>query len=172
MTLSDALFLSEGGDLFFNVQHPNDTNTATDKFNSKPFNTGTVGVLTGVNFNNLPANIPSAPVPASTMEQQTVISAIGQYQILGQTGDTFANLGTKGLAGGLGVHYSISTGEEIIKNECICTLFDESAASPSAKDKDTKKDSPPDKVLTLRCSSAISLSMTAISKDCSMLVSR
>lgn len=103
--------------MFFNVQHPNDTNTATDKFNSKAFNTGTVGVLTGVNFNNLPANIPSAPVPASTMEQQTVISAIGQYQILGQTGDTFANLGTKGLAGGLGVHYSISTGEEIIKND-------------------------------------------------------
>ncbi|WP_419146869.1 alkaline phosphatase PhoX [Pseudoalteromonas 'SMAR'] len=112
-----GLFLSEGGDLFFNVQHPNDSNTETDSFNSKPFNTGTVGVLTGVNFNNLPSAIASAPVPASTMEQQTVVSAIGQYQILGQTGDTFDQLGDKGLAGGLGVHYSISTGEEIIKND-------------------------------------------------------
>lgn len=112
-----GLFLSQGGDLFFNVQHPNDTNTETDNFNNTPFNTGTVGVLTGVNFNNLPSNIPSAPVPASTMEQQTVVSAIGQYQILGQTGDKFSQLGDKGLTGGLGVHYSISTGEEIIKND-------------------------------------------------------
>lgn len=53
-----GLFLSQGGDLFFNVQHPNDTNTETDNFNNTPFNTGTVGVLTGVNFNNLPSNIP------------------------------------------------------------------------------------------------------------------
>ncbi|WP_440056333.1 alkaline phosphatase PhoX (plasmid) [Pseudoalteromonas sp. T1lg65] len=112
-----GLFLTEGGDLFFNVQHPNDSNTKTDKFNNKAFNTGTVGVLTGVNFNNLPKNIVNSPVPKSTLEQETVISAVGQYQILGQTGDTFAELGSKGVTGGLGVHYSLNTGEEIIKND-------------------------------------------------------
>ncbi|CAM4129565.1 alkaline phosphatase PhoX [Pseudoalteromonas byunsanensis] len=110
-----GLFLTEQGDLFFNVQHPADSNTvATD---GKTFNKGTVGVLTGVDFNNLPRNIVSSPVPASEQEQQIVMSAIGQYQVLGQTGDVFANLGAKGVTGGLGVHYGINSKQEIIRND-------------------------------------------------------
>jgi secreted PhoX family phosphatase len=109
-------FLTDEGDLFFNVQHPSDANSATDKINDKAFDKGTVGVLRGVNFNHLPKNVVSSPVPKSDFERQTVVSAIGEYQILGQTNDTFANLGEKGLAKGLGVHYGIVTDEKIIEN--------------------------------------------------------
>ncbi|WP_064435530.1 alkaline phosphatase PhoX [Pseudoalteromonas neustonica] len=112
-----GIFLSDGGDLFFNVQHPSDTNTAQDSINGKVINRGTVGVLRGVNFNNLPRNVVNSPVPESEFERQTVVAALGEYQILGQTGDTFADLGEKGLAGGLGVHYSISTNEHILDND-------------------------------------------------------
>jgi len=109
-------FLTDEGDLFFNVQHPSDANVETDKVNGKAFNKGTVGVLRGVNFNNLPKNVVSSPVPTSDFERQTVISALGEYQILGQTNDIFAELGDKGLAKGLGVHYGIITDEKIIEN--------------------------------------------------------
>ncbi|MCF2863317.1 alkaline phosphatase PhoX [Pseudoalteromonas sp. Cnat2-41] len=110
-------FLTRQGDLFFNVQHPDDTNAAMDEFNGRAINRGTVGVLAGVNFNQLPKNIVSSPVPESDYERQTVVSAVGQYQVLGQTGDTFADLGDKGLPGGLGVHYSMVGNEKIIENE-------------------------------------------------------
>ena len=88
-----------------------------DEFNGRAINRGTVGVLAGVNFNQLPKNIVSSPVPESDYERQTVVSAVGQYQVLGQTGDTFADLGDKGLPGGLGVHYSMVGNEKIIENE-------------------------------------------------------
>lgn len=105
-------FLSEEGDLFFNVQHPSDANIEVDELNGIPFNKGTVGVLRGVNFNNLPKTLVSSPVPVSANERQTVMAAIGEYQILGQTGDTFDTL----LSEGLGVHYSINGRERIIEN--------------------------------------------------------
>ncbi|MBQ4838081.1 MULTISPECIES: alkaline phosphatase PhoX [Pseudoalteromonas] len=112
-----GIFLTEQGDLFFNAQHPSDENTAVDSFNNRPFNTGTVGVLTGVNFNKLPRNLVDAPLHATEFEEQTVVTAIGQYQILGQSGDTFNDLGTNSLAGGLGVIYGMTSGNEIIKND-------------------------------------------------------
>lgn len=111
-----GIFLSDSGDLFFNVQHPSDTNTAKDSVNGKVIDRGTVGVLHGVNFNNLPRNIINSPVPESEFERQTVIAALGEYQILGQTGDTYAELGDSGLAGGLGVHYGINNNQKIIEN--------------------------------------------------------
>lgn len=111
-----GIFLSDMGDLFFNVQHPSDTNTAVDNINNKVINRGTVGVLRGINFNALPKNIVSSPVPQSDAERQIVMSAVGEYQILGQTGDTFAELGDKSLAGGLGVHYGINNNQKIIEN--------------------------------------------------------
>ena len=109
-------FLTDEGDLFFNVQHPSDANTETDNVNGKAYDKGTVGVLRGVNFNNLPKNVVSSPVPETDFERQTVVSALGEYQILGQTNDTFANLGEQGLARGLGVHYGIISDEKIIEN--------------------------------------------------------
>jgi len=109
-------FLTEEGDLFFNVQHPSDANTLTEGVNNKAFNKGTVGVLRGVNFNNLPKTIVNSPVPSTEEERQVVVSALGEYQIIGQTNDTFADLGDKGLAAGLGVHYGIISGDKIIEN--------------------------------------------------------
>jgi len=109
-------FLNDEGDLFFNVQHPSDANTLTDSVNNKPYNKGTVGVLRGVNFNDLPKTIINSPVPTTEEERQVVISALGEYQIIGQTNDTFSALNEKGLAAGLGVHYGIFTGDKIIEN--------------------------------------------------------
>ncbi|WP_096087000.1 alkaline phosphatase PhoX [Agaribacterium haliotis] len=98
-------FLSEDGDLFFNVQHPEDTNEAQDA-DGKVFNTGTVGVLTGVNINKLPKNLVSVGVPRTEQEQETVQVAYGQYQVIAQTGDTYNNK----LAQGLG-HILDASGE-------------------------------------------------------------
>lgn len=109
-------FLTDEGDLFFNVQHPSDANTLMEGVNNKPFNKGTIGVLRGINFNKLPRTIVDSPVPETEEERQVVISALGEYQILGQTNDTYSELGDKGLAAGLGVHYGIVSGEKIIEN--------------------------------------------------------
>jgi len=106
-------FLSEEGDLFFNVQHPSSSNTETDSVNNRAFNTGTVGVITGVNFNDLPEQIIDSVVPVSDYERQTVMTAIGKYQILGQTGDTYEGK----LAKGLGHIYSNDGSELILEND-------------------------------------------------------
>ena len=76
-------YLTEDGDLFFNVQHPDTTNVETDA-QGKVFDKGTVGVVAGVNFNNLPKNLISSPVPQTDAETQTVQVAYGEYQVLAQ----------------------------------------------------------------------------------------
>lgn len=76
-------------------------------------NTGTVGVLAGVNFNKLPATLAELPVPSSEYEQQTVQSAYGQYQILGQTGSTYDGK----LAKGLGHIYNLAGDTLILEND-------------------------------------------------------
>ena len=108
-----GIFLTDEGDLFFNVQHPSGANTQTNSINNVPINTGTVGVLAGVNFNKLPATLPNSPVPASDVEKELVISAIGQYQILGQTGDTFGSE----LPEGLGHIYTLDGEELVLEND-------------------------------------------------------
>lgn len=108
-----GIFLSEEGDLFFNVQHPSGTNTATNSVNEMPINTGTVGVLAGANFNNLPVTLPNSPVPSSDEEKQLVLTAIGQYQVLGQTGDTF----DADLPEGLGHIYTLDGAELVLEND-------------------------------------------------------
>lgn len=107
-----GIFLSQEGDLFFNAQHPSDSNTVTNAA-GKTFHTGTVGVLAGVNFNNLPETLIDSPVPVSDAERQTVMSAYGQYQVLGQTGDTYEGK----LPKGLGHIYSMVGGELILEND-------------------------------------------------------
>ncbi|MFY8352206.1 alkaline phosphatase PhoX [Pseudoalteromonas sp. SSM20] len=107
-----GIFLSEEGDLFFNAQHPADSNTIANSA-GKTFHTGTVGVLAGVNFNNLPATLVDSPVPVSDAERQTVMSAYGQYQVLGQTGDTYDGK----LPKGLGHIYSMVGDELILEND-------------------------------------------------------
>lgn len=110
-----GIYLTDNGDLFFNVQHPADDNTEVDSLNGKPVNTGTVGVLSGVNINQLPrtSTLVDSPVPSSEKERQTVISAYGQYQILGQTGDTYSGK----LAKGLGHIYNLAGTELVLEND-------------------------------------------------------
>jgi secreted PhoX family phosphatase len=110
-----GVFLSDEGDLFFNVQHPSDANSEQDS-SGDVYNKGTVGVLRGVNFNNLPQKIANSPIPQTEFERQTVMTALGEYQVIGQTNDVFAELGAKGLAKGLGIHYGIMSGDKIIEN--------------------------------------------------------
>jgi secreted PhoX family phosphatase len=110
-----GVFLSDEGDLFFNVQHPSDANSEQDS-SGDAYNKGTVGVLRGVNFNNLPQKIANSPIPKTEFERQTVMTALGEYQVIGQTNDVFAELGAKGLAKGLGIHYGIMSGDKIIEN--------------------------------------------------------
>ncbi len=110
-----GVFLSDEGDLFFNVQHPSDANSEQDS-SGDVYNKGTVGVLRGVNFNNLPQKIANSPIPKTEFERQTVMTALGEYQVIGQTNDVFAELGAKGLAKGLGIHYGIMSGDKIIEN--------------------------------------------------------
>lgn len=51
-----GVFLSDEGDLFFNVQHPSDANSEQDS-SGDVYNRGTVAVLRGVNFNDLPQKL-------------------------------------------------------------------------------------------------------------------
>ena len=108
-----GIFLTDEGDLFFNVQHPSGANTEINDINSMPINTGTVGVLAGVNFNNLPTTLINSPVPESDVEKQLVMSAYGQYQVLGQTGDTFAGE----LPEGLGHIYTLDGNTLVLEND-------------------------------------------------------
>ena len=103
-------FLTENGDLFFNVQHP-DSNNAIADANGKVVNSGSVGVLTGVDMNKLPMNLVSSPVPISDTEKQTVMTAYGQYQILGQTNEVFNSLPT-----GLGNTYAVDGTTLVVEN--------------------------------------------------------
>lgn len=89
-------YLTEEGDLFFNVQHPSSANTEAD-VNGKVFDKGTVGVLKGLDFNKLPKTLISSPVPITNQEKQTVVTAYGQYQVLAQTGETFGGAIPNGL---------------------------------------------------------------------------
>lgn len=108
-----GIFLTDEGDLFFNVQHPSGTNATTTDLNPMPINTGTVGVLSGVNFNNLPDTLIDSPVPTSQEEREMVMSAYGEYQVLGQTGDTFDGK----LAAGLGHIYTLDEQTLILEND-------------------------------------------------------
>lgn len=105
-------YLTEEGDLFFNLQHPSAANEIADA-DGVVMNTGTVGVLKGVNVNNLPKNLVSSPVPQSDEERQTVVTAYGEYQVLAQTGDTFGG----GLANGLGVIYDKDGTAEMFRTD-------------------------------------------------------
>ncbi|MAA72088.1 MAG: cell surface protein [Bermanella sp.] len=89
-------FITEEGDLFFNLQHPSDANEIADA-DGVLLNKGTVGVLKGLNVNKLPKNLISSPVPQTDKERQTVMSAYGEYQVVAQAGDTFGGAMPNGL---------------------------------------------------------------------------
>ena len=77
-----GMFLNDEGDMFFNVQHPSSANVA-------PNDLATVGVITGANLHDLAENFTESPVPTTDLEKQSVMTAVGAYQPLGQEGQTF-----------------------------------------------------------------------------------
>ena len=94
-------FVTQSGDLFFNLQHPSAANEIADA-DGVLLNKGTVGVLKGLNINKLPKNLISSPVPKTDKERQTVMSAYGEYQVVAQAGDTFGGA----IPNGLGMIYN------------------------------------------------------------------
>lgn len=76
-----GLFLTDDGNLFFNVQHP-------DRDNDDPYNKGTVGAVVGANMHDLPEDFASVQTPKNENQRETVRTAAGQYQILAQGGET------------------------------------------------------------------------------------
>lgn len=92
-----GMFVSEGGDLFFNAQHPSSANVETNTQSAQniAFNKGTVGVIEGANFAAEKISFPSSAVPRSDLEKQTIQTAVGSYRILAQNGDAATNNGTE-----------------------------------------------------------------------------
>lgn len=88
-----GLFKTDNGELFFNVQHPSDSLPA-------PENNAAVGIWTGLDLDNIDARLSSISVPAAnSAEQNQVRVAVGQYQVLGRAGDTYAGALPFGLGG-------------------------------------------------------------------------
>ncbi|MEO1016361.1 MAG: alkaline phosphatase PhoX [Pseudomonadota bacterium] len=85
-----GLYITDAGDLFYNAQHPADSN-------AEPNNLAAVGVLTGVDMTNLPTDFESVKVPETDEEKQGFLTAVGTYQPLFREGD-FADT----VAGGVG----------------------------------------------------------------------
>lgn len=90
-----GLFATEAGDLFFNVQHPDDTN-------QPPFDRAAVGVLASVDIHALPHSVPDVAVPREQAERTRVRVATGRYQVLANGGDTVGGSVADGLGTVLG----------------------------------------------------------------------
>lgn len=84
-----GIFLNTDGALFLNIQHPSDSNTAMDS-SGKIFDKGTIGVITGKDFNNL-GDIAAADMPISANDKEVVLTAVGQYKVLAQQADALAD---------------------------------------------------------------------------------
>ncbi|KXS53643.1 MAG: cell surface protein [Marinobacter sp. T13-3] len=91
-----GLFLSEDGDLFFNVQHPSDSNTAQNA-DGKTFSAAAVGVVRNADFSNPDLQFNSLSLPADGEEKELVRTAVGTYDVLAQNGDTWPGAPTGGL---------------------------------------------------------------------------
>ena len=74
-----GLCVSPAGELFFNLQHP-------DEDNPEPFGRGGVGAVEGVSLSTLPSDTPSVPVPEDG-EGEEVHTAAGTYRVLASGGD-------------------------------------------------------------------------------------
>ncbi len=109
-----GLFLTDDGDLFFNAQHPSSENDEADAAGNV-YDRAVIGVLAGVNFNELPEALISSPIPDSENEQETVMAAYGTYQVLAKTGDMF----TSTPATGIGSVMSADKAVEVVQPEMV-----------------------------------------------------
>ncbi|XVH32326.1 PhoX family protein [Haloferacaceae archaeon DSL9] len=88
-----GLCISPSGDLFFNVQNP-------EEDNEEPYDHGGVGVVTGVSLHDVPRDFSSVQVPEDDDERRVVRTAFGEYQTLMNGGDETTD------GRGLGIPYS------------------------------------------------------------------
>jgi secreted PhoX family phosphatase len=84
-----GMFLTDNDELFFNVQHPSDL-----LGNETP---AQVGVVTGFDWSTLDPMTESLSAPTTDTEKLAVRLVAGNYQVLGQAGDTFNNQLPHGL---------------------------------------------------------------------------
>jgi len=80
-----GMYLNEDGTFFINVQHPSTDNVAV---NSKghSFDKGTVGVVTGADFNSL-GKVAALDLAITDADKEVVSTAVGNYQVLLQQDD-------------------------------------------------------------------------------------
>lgn len=84
-----GIFLTDNDELFFNVQHPSDldgNDTAAQ-----------VGVVTGFDWSTLDPLTADLTVPETDVEKLAVRLVAGEYQVIGNAGDTFTNQLPHGL---------------------------------------------------------------------------
>lgn len=89
-----GIYLNDEGDLFFNAQHPADSNTATDS-DGVTYNRAAVGAL--VNIGSATTSVSSISLPASDTEKELMRTAVGRYQTIAQEGDSLAGSPKGGL---------------------------------------------------------------------------
>ncbi|MCW8956512.1 MAG: PhoX family protein, partial [Gammaproteobacteria bacterium] len=100
-----GMFITKAGDFFYNAQHPSGTNIY-------PYNRATVGVLVGQDMRSLATDFTALVAPASATDKQSFMTALGNYQMVAQEGDTMAGALPFGLgaivntAGDTAVAYS------------------------------------------------------------------
>ena len=80
-----GMFLNADGTFFINVQHPSTGNTHTDS-QAHIFDKGTVGVVTGADFNNL-GKVAALDLAITDADKEIVTTAVGNYQVLLQQND-------------------------------------------------------------------------------------
>ena len=96
-----GMYVDEHGRFFVNAMHPDE-----DQYNA------TIGVITGVDWNNLPDVVPELDASSKAGDVwHGIRTGYGQYQVLLQTGDTLSD---GQLAGGI---YSIADGQQILLSQ-------------------------------------------------------
>lgn len=102
-----GIFKTDNGELFFNVQHPDDQLPA-------PENNAAVGIWTGIDFDNFDPDTQDIDVPASDSDQAKTVQVVkGTYQVLGRADDTYGGA----LAFGLGAIVTAAGDAEIKQSQ-------------------------------------------------------
>jgi secreted PhoX family phosphatase len=96
-----GIYVTQAGDLFFNAQHPADSNM-------EPYNRAMIGVVTGLDINELPASFEAVKVPETDAEKQSITTALGSYQVIAKEGDF-----DKAVPGGLGAIMSADSSKTL-----------------------------------------------------------
>lgn len=80
-----GMYLNDDGTFFINVQHPSTSNTTADA-QGHTFDKGTVGVVTGADFNSL-GKVAALDLAITDADKEVVSTAVGSYQVLLQQKD-------------------------------------------------------------------------------------